>query len=41
MTEGLVIASIEQNEVWRLSEHFNQAFYPEFHYQRDGIRAVH
>lgn len=41
MTEGPAIASIEQNEAWILSEDFNQAFYPQLHYQRDGNGALH
>lgn len=41
MTQRLDIASIEQNEVWRLSEDFNQALYPELDYQVHGNGALH
>lgn len=36
MAEGLEIASIEQNEVLKLSKNFNHSFHPELHYRDDG-----
>lgn len=41
MIQRLDFAGIEQNEVWRLSEDFNQAFYQEFDYQVHGNGALH